>query len=93
MRFALKILHVANSHKRWGLWCLALINFVLNGSRAVEHELLAFREQPGGKEVPSRSLPGVECESVGRISGALQMGCAEGTALRLSPPVFLLSWL
>lgn len=61
---------------------------------AVEHELLAFREQPRGKEIPSGSLPGVECESVGRIFGTLQMGfflgCAEGTTLRLSLPVFLL---
>lgn len=61
---------------------------------AVEHELLAFREQPGGKEMPSKSLSGVVCQSVGRIFGTLQMGfllcCAEGTALRLSLPVFLL---
>lgn len=94
VRFTLKIQHVANSHKKWGLWCLALINFVLNGSRAVERELLAFREQPGGKEIPSRSLPGVGCESVGRIwNSADGLYWRSSTEVVTSSVSALTSWL
>jgi len=33
-----------NSHEKWGLWSLALMNFMLNGNGlAVEHELFVFR--------------------------------------------------